>query len=166
MHPSALRKDGRPFGTTRVLIEPGFDLHPDYALDQTLRRITATGRLDVLAVYLKAARLLKFTARWDERAGLLDIDPPDGWPRSRQSRYLRGLDGYGTHHPALLPDRRFEVHVQIPGGTLFRGVVSFGFSREFHLGGATFSLAGGNATFTVGRAADLPTWNPVSPLSR
>ena len=49
-----VKKDGRPFGTTRVLVEPDFDLHPDYALNEALRKITKHGRLDVLAVYLKA----------------------------------------------------------------------------------------------------------------
>ena len=146
-----VKKDGRPFGTTRVLVEPDFDLHPDYALNEALRKITKHGRLDVLAVYLKADPAFAFTARWDEPAQRLDVDPPDSWSRTRQRRFRQGRDGYGGHHPEPLPDRHFAVNLQVPGLTIFRGVVSLACARELHLEGDTLRLTGGLATFKVGR---------------
>lgn len=106
----------------------------------------------MLTIRSKADRLRAFAARWDKREGQLDVDPPDGWSPTRRRKFRRGLDGYGGHHPTLLPDRRFDMHIEIPGLTVFRGIVSFGFSRELHLGGLRLSLTGGDATFTLGRA--------------
>jgi hypothetical protein len=141
MHPSALRKDGRAFEVTRVLVEPDY-LHPDYDLDQTPRRITPTGRLTVLEILPRLAGRLGFSGRWDERAGSLDIDPPEDWSRTVQAKFRNGWGGYGGHHPVLLPDRRFDVHIRVPGLTVFRGVVSFGLGRELEVPSGAIGLTG------------------------
>ena len=126
MLPEALRKDGRAFGVHRVVVEPGDVLHPDYELlTPTPRRITRTGRLIVLELRPKVEGLLGFAGRWDERADRLDIDPIGG-TRTAQANFRKGSRGYGGHHPVLLPDRRFDVTIRVPGLTVFRGVVSFG----------------------------------------
>jgi hypothetical protein len=133
MLPENLRKDGRAFGVTKVAVEPGHVLHPDYDLRiETPRRITRTERLVVLELVPKVEGLLGFSGRWDERDGHLDIDPVGG-SRSAKAKFRNGRGGYRGHHPTLLTDRLFDVDVQVPGSIVFRGVVSFGLSRQLDL---------------------------------
>lgn len=142
MHPSNVRKDGRAFEVTKVLVESDFYLHSDYDLDQTLRRITTTGHLIVLEIRPKVEGLLGFSGRWDERADSLDIDPVGGTSTAR-SNFYKGRGGYQGHHPTRQPDRRFDVHIVVPDDVLvFRGVVSFGLGRELEVPGDSLTLTG------------------------
>jgi hypothetical protein len=151
MHPTALKKDGRAFAVTEVLVEDGYTIHEDYRLHpeprpdsnriKEPRRITSTGHLIVLQILPKVEGLTGFCLRWDERPGLLDVDLIGG-TRTARSNFRKGLRGYEGHHPEPLPDRRFDVKIRMPGLTVFRGVVSFGLGRETEVPGDTLTLTG------------------------
>ena len=124
-------KDGKAFATTAVDVEPGYTIDPSYKLpDPVPTRIGDTGRLKIFELIPEEHGLPEFYGRWDERAGVMDIEI-SGVSKKTKQLFRNEQSGFSGHHPTPLEgSRRFSVVIRIPGREVFHSVVSFGIERE------------------------------------
>jgi hypothetical protein len=89
---------------------------PQYRVESPDRaEATGTGHLEILRIKpVSGASLPSFSARWDNKAKMIDIDLIG--PDKAKSLFIDGLGGYQGHHPTTVSTspRIFHIEIRIP----------------------------------------------------
>jgi hypothetical protein len=110
-------------------------IHPDYEIEtESYGKLSETGL--VLVFQIKSIVDDKepyFIARWDQNFETLDIDIKNVDNRVK-ALFNAEKDGYAGHHPVriLQETRTYDVNIQLPEKSIFRGNVTFNVGHGHH----------------------------------
>jgi hypothetical protein len=110
-------------------------IHPDYKIEtESCGKLSETGL--VLVFQIKSIVDDKepyFIARWDQNFETLDIDIKNV-DNKVKALFNAEKDGYVGHHPAriLHETRTYDVNIQLPEKSIFRGNVTFNVGHGHH----------------------------------
>jgi hypothetical protein len=98
---------------------------PRYELSRKDFCLTSdTGHLELFRIEPVRSGLPAFSARWDQKADMIDIDL-DGDAASRRA-FKKGIHGYRGHHAHIASDspRIYEIDLHTPEGHVFNGMIA------------------------------------------
>jgi hypothetical protein len=110
-------------------------IHPDYEIKtESLGKLGETGLVLVFQIIsILDDKEPYFIARWDQNFETLDIDIKNV-DNNIQALFNAEKDGYVGHHPVriLKETRTYDVDIQLPGKSIFRGNVTFNLAHGHH----------------------------------
>lgn len=110
-------------------------IHPDYKIEtEPFGQLNETGLVTVFQIKAIAdGNEPYFVARWDQNFETLDIDIKNVDSATR-AFFNSGRNGYKGHHPEriLQETRTYDVNIQLPEKSIFRGNVTFNVSHGHH----------------------------------
>jgi hypothetical protein len=116
---------------------------------------TRQGLLVVARLEPKMGTLPRFSFRWDDKEGNLDVDI-HGASNAERDSFRNGQNGYSGHHTQKVDDkgRAFDSVIVIPGRRVFKGRFTFNLSFGEKVGDVVRAKAGAEDSLSLGPVSE------------